>query len=160
MYSFFWWRFVRLLKHASCQGFNCERHKYSFKKTGWLLDTFLFLNVCVYHQKNLLRESQTFHCVRYIKRVLFISFNYKKCKYSVEQSFSCIISKKILSDGLHTFSCLKNSTDYFYFLVFPQGRNLYSFFLFWGDGRVPYNAGNTTGFSNVAQQHFRVGCPS
>ena len=116
------------------------------KKTGWLLDTFLFLNVCVYHQKNLLRESQTFHCVRYIKRVLFISFNYKKCKYSVEQSFSCIISKKILSDGLHTFSCLKNSTDYFYFLVFPQGRNLYSFFSFGVTEEYPTMLATPQGF--------------
>ena len=33
-------------------------------------------------------------------------------------------------------------------------------FLSWGVGRVPYNAGNTAGFSNVAQEHFKVGCPS
>ena len=55
--------------------------------------------------------------------------------------------------------CLHKKTHRLLLLQrYSQVRNLYVFFLFCGDGRVPYNAGNTTGFSNVGQENFKIGC--
>ena len=48
----------------------------------------------------------------------------------------------------------KKLTNVFYFCVLPREEPM-GFFLFCGDGRVPYNAYNTAG-SNVAQEHFKV----
>ena len=40
------------------------------------------------------------------------------------------------------------------------GEEPIRFFSLWGDRRVPYNAGNTAEFSDIAQEHFKVECPS
>ena len=60
-------------------------------------------------------------------------------------------------------SYLKQKIDTFYLQTqtasFP-GEEPYRFLFFWGVGKVPYNPGNTAGFSDVAQKHFNVGCPS
>ena len=56
---------------------------------------------------------------------------------------------------------LETSPIFFTFAFFPAEEPI-RFFLFWGEGRVPYNAGNTARFANVAHEHFdfKVGCPS
>ena len=56
------------------------------------------------------------------------------------------------------FQLIKKFTYYFYFRVFP-GEELIPLFLVRVGVRVPYNAGNTVWFSNVAQEHFKIECP-
>ena len=50
-------------------------------------------------------------------------------------------------------------TDYTSTLV-PAEKPRSFFFSFRGDGRVPYNVGNTERCFIVAQEHFKVGCLS
>ena len=49
----------------------------------------------------------------------------------------------------------KKLTNFFYFRVFP-GEKPIRFFLFWGDGRVPYNADNTAGFLMYHRSNSRL----
>ena len=44
--------------------------------------------------------------------------------------------------------------------LFPVEEPISVFFFFWGVRRVPYNAGNTAGFSGIAKKHVKVECPS
>ena len=41
-----------------------------------------------------------------------------------------------------------------FFSLYSQMMNI------WGDGQVPYNAGNNAGFFNIALEHSKVGCSS
>ena len=55
---------------------------------------------------------------------------------------------------------IKNPPTFVTSALFLGEEPICFFFLFRGDRRVSYNAGNTAGFSNVAQENFKVGCPS
>ena len=47
-------------------------------------------------------------------------------------------------------------TDFFLLSRYSQVRNQIRFFSFWGDERVPYNAGNTAGFSMYHRSILRL----
>ena len=69
-----------------------------------------------------------------------------------------LILKELRLESIEAFVGLelKKKPPIFLLPRFSQVRNLYGFFLFWGDGRVPYIADNTAGFSYVAQEHFKL----